>query len=145
LCELEGFEQQSSEEVLAEVRELAGAVQPDNTFIGTRMVTAPTTVKGFLRIADIPMYAVDPLVRRAQPLQQTREADACYVWLTPQDAKRLKVEEGEHVSVRRNGSQVTLPVKLDESIETGQVWIPAGLAATAVLGGLSASVELEKA
>ena len=84
-------------------------------------------------------------MRRARPLQETRDADASYAWLAPQDAKRLKVEEGERVKLRRNGAQVTLPVKLDESIAAGQVWVPAGLAATATLGGFYAGVELEKA
>jgi NADH-quinone oxidoreductase subunit G len=145
LCELKGFEQVSSEEVLKEVRDLAGEVHGDNRFGGSRSVLAASAPKGYTRVAETPMYSVDPLVRRAAPLQQTRDADAAYVQLSPEDAKRLKLEEGDKVAVRHNGTRVTLPVKLEDGIAAGEVWVPMGLAATIALGPASGAVEVEKA
>jgi NADH-quinone oxidoreductase subunit G len=145
LCELKGFEQLSSEEVLKEVRELAGDVHPDNRFTGNRAVTTAATPKGFMRVAETPMYAVDPLVRRALSLQQTRDADVAYAQLSPEDGKRLRLDAGDKVSLRHNGTRVTLPVKFDDGIATGEVWVPQGLAATAALGPASATLEVEKA
>ena len=139
LCELKGFEQESSEDVLK------GEVHSDNRFNGTRTLIAPVTLKGFLRVGETPMYAVDPLVRRAVPLQQTKDADATYAQFSPEDAKRLKLEAGDAVTLKQNGARVVLPVKFDDSIAVGEVWVPGGLAATVALGPLSGAVEVEKA
>jgi NADH-quinone oxidoreductase subunit G len=145
LCELKGFEQLSSEEVLKEVRELAGDAHPDNRFTGNRTVTTPATIKGFMRVAETPPYSVDPLVRRAASLQQTRDADVAYAQLSPEDGKRLRLEAGDKVSLRHDGTRVMLPVKFDEGIAVGEVWVPQGLAATAALGPASGALEVEKA
>jgi NADH-quinone oxidoreductase subunit G len=91
------------------------------------------------------MYAVDALVRRAPPLQQTRDADVAYAQFSPEDAKRLKLEVGDAVSLKHNGTRVILPVQFDDSIAQGEVWVPGGLTATVALGPLSGAVEVEKA
>ena len=145
LFELKGFEQVSSEEVLKELKGLVGDVHADNRYAGTRTVTATATPKGFFRAAETPMYSVDALVRRAAPLQKTRDADAAAAHLSPEDAKRLKIVAGEKLSLRRDGARLTLPVKLDDSIAVGEVWVPAALAATLNLGPMFSAVELEKA
>jgi NADH-quinone oxidoreductase subunit G len=145
LCELKGFEQESSEDVLKEVRAAVGEVHADNRFSGSRNLIAPTTAKGFMRVGETPMYAVDALVRRAPPLQQTKDADAAYAQFSPEDAKRLKLEAGDAVSLKSNGTRVVLPVKFDDGIAVGEVWVPGGLAATVALGPLSGAVEVEKA
>ena len=145
LCELKGFEQESSEDVLKEVKGVVGEVHADNRFAGTRNLSAPVTAKGFLRVGETPMYAVDALVRRAAPLQQTRDADAAYAQFSPEDAKRLKLEAGDAVSLKYNGTRVILPVQFDDSIAVGEVWVPGGLSATVALGPLSGTVEVEKA
>jgi len=145
LLKLQGFEQLSSEEVMKEARAAAGETPPDNRFVGNRSVTAPAMTKGLLRVAEMPLYAADALVRRAAPLQETRDGDAAYASFNPEDAKRLKLEEGGKARLRHNGSQLTLRVKVDAGIGPGQVWVPAGLAATAALGPFYAPVDVEKA
>ena len=102
-------------------------------------------MKDSLRAAETPMYAADALVRRATPLQLTKDADAAYAHLSPEDAKRLKLVAGDKLNLRHDGARVSLPVKLDASIAVGEVWVPAGLAATLNLGPMFAGVELEKA
>ncbi|HSN17143.1 MAG TPA: NADH-quinone oxidoreductase subunit NuoG [Gammaproteobacteria bacterium] len=145
LCELKGFEQESSEDVLKEVKDAVGQVHPDNRYAGDRKVAASAAVKGFLRVGETPMYAVDALVRRAAPLQQTKDADVAYAQFSPEDAKRLKLEAGDAVSLKSNGTRVILPVKFDDSIAVGEVWVPGGLSATVALGPLSGVIEVEKA
>ena len=145
LFELKGFEQVSSEEVLKELKGLVGDAHGDNRHAGTRNVSAAAQPKGFVRAAEIPLYAVDPLVRRAAPLQSTHDADAAYAHLSPDDAKRMKLVEGDKLSLRRDGARLTLPVKLDESVAAGEVWVPAALSATLNLGPMFAAVDVEKA
>jgi len=145
LFELKGFEQVSSEDVLKELRDAVGEVHTDNRYTGSRTVSAATPAKGFMRAAETPVYSADPLVRRAAPLQASRDADAAYAHLSPEDAKRLKLAAGDKLSLRADGARLTLPVKLDESIAAGDVWVPAGLAATLNLGPMFTAVDLEKA
>ena len=145
LCELKGFEHVSSEEVLKEVRELVGEMHFDNGFKGSRSLIPAAAAKGFLRVAETPLYAVDALVRRASPLQQTRDADGLCARLSNEDAKRLKLGEGDEVTVRHDGSKLTLRAVADDGVAPGEVWVPMGLAATAALGPASGALEVEKA
>ncbi|KAB2936259.1 MAG: NADH-quinone oxidoreductase subunit G [Candidatus Contendobacter sp.] len=133
LCGVAGFEYASSEEVLAEVRGACGEVKPDNTLDFSQTLT-PFRVDGLLRVADVPIYAVDPLVRRARSLQASPLARPAEVRLHPDAARDLGVTGREQVQVRQNGVAVDLPLVLDESVPRGCAWIPAGLAASVALG-----------
>jgi NADH-quinone oxidoreductase subunit G len=78
LLQLPGFEYQSSEDVLAEVRSAcAGLTAAD--YRGTHGVTLPGNDAGAsqaVALTDVPMYQVDALVRRAPSLQRTRDGRA---------------------------------------------------------------------
>ncbi len=69
LLGLEGFAQESSTEVLAEVRAAATGVAYDG-----RPVAMPEQEAGGGTSFEVPIYAVDAVVRRSAPLQQTRAA-----------------------------------------------------------------------
>ncbi len=144
LCELAGFDYLSSEEVCEELRQLVADLKPDNAFKGTRIVTQQPSAKGFQRIAEVPLYATDMLVRRAQPLQQTKDADAGWLYVCPADAKRLGVAEGERISVKHGDRSIVLPVKFDTSLTAGDVCVPAAISATAGFGAFHLQIELEK-
>ena len=133
LCGVTGFEYVSAEEVLAEVRGACGEVQPDNTLDFDQPLT-PFRADGLLRVADVPIYAADSLVRRARSLQASPLARPAEVRLHPDAARDLGVAGREQVQVRQNGAAVDLPLVLDESVPRGCAWIPAGLAASVALG-----------
>ncbi len=145
LCELPGFEYQSSEDVRDELKKTLGELKSDNLFSGTRIVMPAASINGFRRVAEVPLYSTDMLVRRAGPLQETRDADTSWVRLSLADAKRMTVTDSESVTVKHNGSQLSLPVKLDESVAAGDVWLAAGIAATAEFGPFQTDVVVEKA
>ena len=133
LCGVAGFEYVSSEEVLAEARSACGGVQPDNTVDFGQSLT-PFRADGLLRVADVPIYAVDPLVRRARSLQASPLARPAEVRLHPDAARDLGVAGREQVQVRQNGVAVDLPLVLDDSVPPGCAWIPSGLPASVALG-----------
>ncbi|MGH8413782.1 MAG: NADH-quinone oxidoreductase subunit NuoG [Gammaproteobacteria bacterium] len=145
LCEFPGFEYQSSEDVREELKKTLGQLKSDNHFSGTRIVTPAASIKGFRRAAEVPLYSTDMLVRRADPLQKTRDADTSWVRLSPADAKKLAVTDDESVTVKHNGAQLNLPVKLDDGVAAGDVWLAAGITATAEFGPFHTDVEVEKA
>ncbi len=70
LLEVNDCDYESSSDVLAALREALGEVTLDNAYRGTSAVTVSDDVAA----ADVPMYAVDTLVRRAAALQLTPEA-----------------------------------------------------------------------
>jgi NADH-quinone oxidoreductase subunit G len=69
------FEYRSAEEIRDEIRARIGEVTPDNSYRGSVEISFDEE-----RVApaglDVPIYAIDPLVRRSQPLQQTAQARA---------------------------------------------------------------------
>jgi NADH-quinone oxidoreductase subunit G len=69
LLDLEGFSQESSAEVLAEVRAAAAGAAYDG-----RPDAMPELDGAGGTTVEVPMYAVDAVVRRAAPLQLTRTA-----------------------------------------------------------------------
>ncbi len=134
LCGVTGFDYVSAEDVLAEVQALCGSVQPDNVPSEAHPSWRRFQSEGLLRVADVPIYATDPLVRRARSLQQSPLARPAEVRLHPEAARALGVAGREQVQVRQNGRAVELPLVLDESIPQGCAWIPAGLPASVALG-----------
>jgi NADH-quinone oxidoreductase subunit G len=68
------FEYVSSDEVLAELREHLGDVQPDGTYSGTAPIPRPNGADAPDGDVDIPIYSIDPVVRRARALQLTEAA-----------------------------------------------------------------------
>jgi NADH-quinone oxidoreductase subunit G len=75
LLKLPGFDYQSSEDVLAEVRSACAAVTAGG-YQGTHEVTLRGPATEAARVTDLPMYQTDALVRRAPSLQRTREGRA---------------------------------------------------------------------
>ena len=75
LLGLEGFDYQSSEEVLREVREACAAVKPAGYQGAHAVRRAADAIDGAAGSAliDLPMYQTDAVVRRAPSLQKTRE------------------------------------------------------------------------
>jgi len=71
LLGLEGFDYQSSGEVLHEVRQACEAVRPAG-YQGTHAVSVEAEAAG-AALVDVPMYQTDALLRRAPSLQKTRE------------------------------------------------------------------------
>ena len=70
LLGLQGFEYESSADVLAELRKLAGEASYDGRFATPR--AAGTERRG--TSPRVPIYGADAIVRRAPALQRTRAA-----------------------------------------------------------------------
>ena len=74
LIDAPGFEYVTSEEVLAEFREQLGDVQPDNSYRGDTAMALASGADAPDADIDIPIYSIDPFVRRARALQLTEAA-----------------------------------------------------------------------
>ncbi len=102
----------------------------------------PETPQGVQRIADVPIYFADPLVRRSPPLQKTRDARPPRAWLNSRLMAKLGVAAGQPVLVN---AAVKLTAALDDKLPDGCVRIAAGHASTAGVGAMFGALTLEKA
>ncbi len=68
------FDYVTSEDVLAEVRELMEAAAPDNRYAGTSAFAKPNGADAPADEIDVPLYSIDSVVRRARALQLTPAA-----------------------------------------------------------------------
>ncbi|HEY7377752.1 MAG TPA: NADH-quinone oxidoreductase subunit NuoG [Steroidobacteraceae bacterium] len=71
LLNLPGFDYDTSEAVRDEVRTLSRDARADSAFAASRKLNGTRPAGGAI---DVPMYGIDPIVRRAPALQRTREA-----------------------------------------------------------------------
>jgi NADH-quinone oxidoreductase subunit G len=145
LLALEGFDYVSSSQVRDEVRAASGTITPGNQPRGD-LKTVPLTSasQGLCRIGNVPMYAVDPLVRRAHALQRTPSAGGFGVFLNPAEAAAIGVVDGDQVLVKQGGSAVLARVFPDAAVPTGCARIPAAVPGSETLGTQMGPVGLEK-
>ncbi len=143
--ELPGFDYLSADEVREAVRARVGDRTPRNE-LAPGAVDMPAPGTGLERVGDVPIHAVDALVRRARSLQATPDGQwPRVVRLAPEDARRLGLEHAERVQVVQGEGSALLPLVVDATVAPGAVWIPAALPETAGLGPLQGAVRLEAA
>ena len=99
---------------------------------------------GLQRIADVPMYFADPLVRRSPPLQKTREAQPPRAWMNSRLLQSLGVGAGQPVTVKQGAGVAQLLAALDDKLPDNCVRVPAGHASTAGLGAMFGAVQVER-
>jgi NADH-quinone oxidoreductase subunit G len=98
-------------------------------------VTGMLPVSGQLwRLAEMPIYRVDPIVRRAPALQRTADNPGPVALLHPTTAQRLGIEHGQAVRVVMQEGEARVKAELDTRMLESCVWVPAGYPETAALG-----------
>lgn len=145
LMDQPGFDYTDSQQIHDEVRAICEETQLENHQQEPKNLEQLLSASTLLRGGDTPLYACDPLVRRATALQQTQDAGSDAIRLHPDEAIRLGLEGADTAMVKQNGNQVDLPLQLDERIPMGCVWISTGLARSSTLGQPFGEVTVEKA
>ena len=145
LLDLPGFDQNSSQQVLEEAHKGLADIQPDNRISGSVDGELRMSRGGLKRIGDVPIYALDPLLRRASSLQQTRDAIGAAARLNQAMAERNGLAQGDQVVVSQAGEQINLPVEIDGTVPDGCVRICAGLKGSERLAGQFGDLTLKKA
>jgi NADH-quinone oxidoreductase subunit G len=143
LLNLKDFEYMSSEEIRDEVRTACN--DASNVEIG---MSLPESIGGpasaqLERIVEFAMYDIDPLVRRAEPLQATKDGRTTGVSVHPDTAARLGLSAGRSVSVRSGSYETRLPLQLHPGVPLNAVLIPAGSRGMGTDAGFT-SVELRQ-
>jgi len=153
LLGLSGFDYETSEAIRAEI---IGAKTSDavnltaclNNFANVQPqagVSGAGTEMQLERVADVPIYFSDAIVRRAESLQQTVDAQAPKVWVSTALAQKLNVSEGATVQVKQGDGSAILPVGLDKNLPGNVVRVAAAHISTSTLGEMFGPITVERA
>ncbi|NML14605.1 NADH-quinone oxidoreductase subunit NuoG [Azohydromonas caseinilytica] len=147
LLGLDGFNQESAEEVRAEaLGDGSGiAARLSNRSAAQLPATiAPATPGLFERIADVPIYGSDMLVRRSGPLQLTADARPPVANLPSALWQALGLAEGQRVRLTQGQAIVELPAREDATLAPNAVRVSAAHPDTATLGAMFGAITVQK-
>ncbi|MGH8042722.1 MAG: NADH-quinone oxidoreductase subunit NuoG [Rudaea sp.] len=105
---------------------------------------ASTAEKGgqrLVRLATVPIYRVDAIVRRAAPLQEHPLNRAPVLRLNAEDAQALRLGAGAQANV----DGVELPVTIDPAVPRGCAWIESAHELTAMLPPYGSALNIARA
>jgi len=145
---LSGFDYDTSEAIRDEV--FGAGVSDLSARLNNKATLAPVAAtaqaaNGLQRVADVPIYFADALVRRAESLQTTNDAAAPKAHLSWQLAQQLGVASGDKVKVAQGAGSAILVAAVDAGLPANVVRVAAAHASTAALDGMFASITVEKA
>ncbi len=144
LLSLAGFGYNDSESILAEARGEGFAARLDNTVDEMPLSMAAARDKQLERVSDVPIHFADPLVRRAESLQHTRDAAAPVARASGATLAAIGIAAGDRVRLRQGAASAELAVVADDRVAAGCVRVPAAHAATASLGPMSGEISMER-
>ena len=150
LLGLDGFDFESSEEVraqaLPDLESVAARLDNRAVAMAAKAAKAPvaSASDSFERIADVPIYATDAIVRRASSLQLTTDARRPVVGVPRELSLRLALQPGDSVRVSQGEAHVVLPAAVDATLAPQVLRVPAGHPETAALGPMFGAISIEK-
>ncbi len=145
LLELTGFAQDRSEQVRDEVgtaESIAGRLS--NALDGVALAPVAKPSPAIERVADVPIYFADPLVRRAPSLAETADGAAPRAVASGALLARLGLKAGDRVKVRQGGGEAVLELGRDDALADGVVRVAAAHPSTAALGAMFGDISIER-
>ncbi|MCY4221650.1 MAG: NADH-quinone oxidoreductase subunit NuoG [Thiotrichales bacterium] len=143
LFEVDGFDQETIEDVQAALG-TSDSAAASRWSLPAHLPESEGVGAGLERIALVPIYATDALVRRSTPLQATKDGEFTGVGVSPATLERLGLGDGESVVVRQGVSSLDFRILADRRVPADCALLPAGIPATASLGGRDAPITLER-
>ncbi len=146
LLGLDGFGHDSAEEVRREAlggRSIEALL--DNRLKDARIpAIALPPPGGIQRIAEVPIYAADAIVRRSRSLQRTRDAAPPAAWMNRALFEQLGLREGDALRVRQGRGEALVPAVIDDRLPDGCLRLAAARPETAALGAMFGTVSAER-
>ena len=140
------FDYADSVEVRNELKALCSDVSLSNLCgIESSANSLPQDSGKIQKIGATPIYASDDMARLSSALQATPlMQQQCAVVMNRQQARDAKLESCEQVQVKQGKGTAVLPLRLDEGVPAGCVYVPSGIEAVKHLSAAFGKVTLEK-
>jgi NADH-quinone oxidoreductase subunit G len=145
LFKLDGFSQDTSEAVRDEVLKGVDVAAKLNNAIGAIESKAAPSAAGLQRVADVPIYSSDAVVRRSASLQATLDAQTPQVWMHSAELQKLGIASGQAVKVSQGQGSAQLFAAFDDKLPQGVARVATGHAVTAALGAMFGTITVERA
>jgi NADH-quinone oxidoreductase subunit G len=146
LLKLDGFHFNAVDEVMNSA--LGGLDIPAALSNRTQVSLAPgqsPLSAGIERIADLPIYFTDAIVRRAQSLHLTVDSkNAMKAGLSPELFAQYGLKEGDAIKVTQGNHSVVMPATLQKGLASGVVRIATGTPVSAELGSSFGELIVER-
>lgn len=144
LLNISGFDHDNSEAVRDEVlNDVDVCSKLSNTLQGYSALQG-TSVSGLQRVAHVPIYATDAIVRRSMPLQATHDALPPCATMHSDELNKLGLKSGDQVKVKVGQGSAQLTAAADDNLPKGVVRVAAGHTATAALGAMFGAITVER-
>ena len=141
LSHCEGFDYNSSQEILDELKALpAGEIQvnPD-AFEFTKANFE--TGKHLYMVNEVPLYGTDMLVRESQALKNAGSADGFVMRVNSEVAKKFNLSN--EATVTQHHNKLTLPIEIDDRLHPNVVVLPAVCSSVTGLGSCFSAVTIK--
>jgi len=147
LLKLEGFNFDTPEQVYAEAIPPDSDIKKnlDNELNDFTVIESRQKSDGIQRIAEVPIYQADPIVRHAESLQLTRDAVAEPVaWMPNNLLERFGFCPGEMAELKQGEGKVLLRVDCDDKVPPNCIRLVTAHPMTASLGDMFGDITVRK-
>jgi len=145
MMDVDGFDFMSLDEVNDELQQNASGLSYDGQYAApAHLLVKPVGLTGIERIGDVPIYAIDPIVRRGSALQATQDAVSAVAYLGEEFSLLNGFSAGDKIRVRDASGEAILSVAIDPCVPTGCVYVPMGVSADILLGSPYGEIRIEK-
>jgi NADH-quinone oxidoreductase subunit G len=152
LLGIHGFDYETSEAIR---NEILGTEVPGSADLTPRLnnianmhpqlLRAEAAGQQLERIADVPIYFTDAIVRRSPPLQKTNDAAPPRAWISTALSQHLGIADGDRVRVTQGAGSTVLSAAVNNSLPDHVVRVAAAHPATQMLGPMFGPIAVEKA
>jgi NADH-quinone oxidoreductase subunit G len=146
LLQLEGFDFETPEQVYAEVIPPGTDIRKllDNKLKSFTVSELKQENYGIQRIGEVPIYQTDPIVRRAESLQLTRDATVPVAWMSGLLLEKLGVSVGDKVELKQGEGKACLQAACDDNLPSNCVRLVSAHPLTAALGDMFGEITVKK-
>lgn len=144
---LDGFDQDNVDAIRNEIApDLQAFVNTKlNNEIRGAVITLPTAATGIERVAEVPIYGADALVRRAPSLQKSADArNAKFAFLASDVFANLGLSDAADVRIVQGTGASILKAKCDTTLPSGCVRVALAIAETSALDAAFGAVTVER-
>ncbi len=127
--ELDGFDYTSNDAVRDETQ------APEWSACSTEVYSPVLAEPGMLaRISYLPLYRIDAVSRRSEPLQETSDNPPATAGLHPQTLAAMSIQDGDTVELSSGSKKISLNIYASKAVPVECVLLPTAMQETAELG-----------
>lgn len=142
--QLDGFDYQSSTDVLNEAMNEIGTIEGNNNDAWQSKTSVDAETTGLQRITETPMNMIDALCRRAVSLQQTADVSDGAIHINSALADKNNLANDDNAKVEQNENSVMAKVVIDERVPDDCVLIQSAHPELVGLGASYGEIRISK-